>query len=85
MMKRYFRDFYLLTLVAFLTPAALAQAGFVHTSGAELVDGQGKTVMLRGTNLGNWLEPEGYMFHLGDTAQSPREIEELSYELIGPE
>jgi aryl-phospho-beta-D-glucosidase BglC (GH1 family) len=25
------------------------------------------------------------MFHLGDTAQSPREIEELSDELIGPE
>jgi aryl-phospho-beta-D-glucosidase BglC (GH1 family) len=61
-----------------------AQAGFVHTSGTELVDGSGKPLMLRGTNLGNWFEPEGYMFHLGESAQSPREIEELSYELIGP-
>ena len=69
---------------AVLLPVSVAQAGFVHTSGTDLVDEQGKPLMLRGTNLGNWFEPEGYMFHLGDTAQSPREIEELSYELIGP-
>jgi len=85
MVTRCFRAFCLLTLVVFLTRASHAQAAFVHTSGIDLVDGQGKALMLRGTNLGNWLEPEGYMFHLGDTAQSPREIEELSYELIGPE
>lgn len=41
--------------------------------------------MLRGINLGNWFEPEGYMFHFDGGPQSPREIEELSYELIGPE
>ena len=41
--------------------------------------------MLRGTNLGNWLEPEGYMFHFGDGAQSPSEIDRFSQELIGPE
>jgi endoglucanase len=62
-----------------------AQTGFVHTQGAELVDSAGKPLMLRGTNLGNWLEPEGYMFHLGDSAQSTSEIERLSRELIGPE
>ena len=49
------------------------------------MDGAGKPLLLRGTNLGNWFEPEGYMFHLGDSAQSPREIEQLSYELIGQE
>jgi aryl-phospho-beta-D-glucosidase BglC (GH1 family) len=69
---------------ASLTPALWAQTGFVHTSGKDLVDEAGKPLVLRGTNLGNWFEPEGYMFHLGDSAQSPREIEELSYELIGP-
>ena len=84
MMNRCFRVLFLLLGVC-LVPAAIAQAGFVHTSGPDLVDGQGKPLILRGTNLGNWFEPEGYMFHLGDTAQSPREIEELSYELIGPE
>jgi len=63
-------------------PMLFAQAGFVHTSGTQLVGGLGKPLMLRGTNLGNWLEPERYMFHLGNIG--PREIEELSSELIGP-
>ncbi|HWE84862.1 MAG TPA: glycoside hydrolase family 5 protein [Terracidiphilus sp.] len=59
--------------------------GFVHARGADLVDAQGKTLMLRGINLGNWFEPEGYMFHLNGGPQSPREIEALTTELIGPE
>ncbi|KAA6456285.1 glycoside hydrolase family 5 protein [Acidobacteria bacterium AB60] len=75
----------LLYLLLFCASAALAQQGFVHTSGAALVDGNNKPLMLRGINLGNWFEPEGYMFHFKDGAQSPREIEELTRELIGPE
>ena len=59
--------------------------GFVHAQGAQLVDGAGKPLMLRGINLGNWFEPEGYMFHLDGGPQSPREIEDLTRELIGPE
>jgi endoglucanase len=59
--------------------------GFVHTQGSELVDGSGHTLMLRGTNLGNWLEPEGYMFLFEDGPSSPREIEEYFDELIGPQ
>ncbi len=46
----------------------------------------GHPLMLRGTNLGNWLEPEGYMFHFGDNGPtSPREIEDYFDELIGPQ
>ncbi len=41
--------------------------------------------MLRGTNLGNWLVREGYMFHFEGGPQSDREIEALSNELLGPE
>jgi endoglucanase len=85
MTNTFLRFLYLFAIIAVSVRAGLAQSEFVHTSGANLVDGQGKPLMLRGTNLGNWFEVEGYMFHLGDTAQSPREIEELSYELIGPE
>ena len=62
-----------------------AQRAFVHTSGPELVDGANHPLMLRGTNLGNWLEPEGYMFHFDGGPQSPREIEDLTTELIGPD
>src|ERR1700756_719758 len=84
MLQRSFRVRGLLLLFTCCTPLLAAQTSFVHTSGTELVDGSGKPLMLRGTNLGNWFEPEGYMFHLGDGAQSPREIEQLSNELIGP-
>ena len=52
-----------LGLLVWLTSAALAQSRFVHTSGTQLIDGTGRPVMLRGTNLGNWLVREGYMFH----------------------
>ena len=72
-------------LAACACSALRGQTGFVHTKGAELVDGAGQPLMLRGTNLGNWLEPEGYMFHLGDGAQSPSEITRFSRELIGPD
>lgn len=76
----------LCSLLALLLGGALhAQRRFVHTSGTQLVDGGGKPLMLRGINLGNWFEPEGYMFHLNDGPQSPREIEELTRELIGPQ
>lgn len=63
----------------------MAQHGFVHTSGPDIVVGQGKPLILLGINLGNWLEPEGYMFHFDGGPQSPREIEDLVMELIGPE
>jgi len=76
---------YAFLLSLLLSSALYAQHGFVHTSGVNLVDGDGKPLMLRGTNLGNWFEPEGYMFHFEDGPQSPHEIEELANELIGPE
>ena len=84
MLTRFFRVLCSFLLFMLLAPALVAQPGFVHASGAELVDASGKPLLLRGTNLGNWFEPEGYMFHLEDSAQSPREIEDLTRELIGP-
>lgn len=61
------------------------QPVFVHQQGRYLVAPDGKHLMLRGINLGNWLEPEGYMFKLEGGPQSPREIEEFFDELVGPE
>jgi hypothetical protein len=72
--------------ILIVTPSSAASAdGFVHTQGTRLVDGQGKPLMLRGTNLGNWLVQEGYMFKLEHGPQSSREIESLTNELIGPD
>ena len=48
------------------------------------MDGDGQPLLLRGINLGNWFEAEGYMFHFEDGPQSPREIEDLTKELLGP-
>ena len=39
---------------------------------------------LRGTSLGNWIVPEGYMFRFEKGPQSGREIDALFNELIGP-
>jgi endoglucanase len=74
-----------LGLLVCLSSAALAQSRFVHTSGTQLIDGTGHPLMLRGTNLGNWLVQEGYLFHLDGGPQSAREIEALTNELLGPE
>ena len=73
---------FLLTLV--LACRAEAQRGFVHADGQFLADGAGHKLILRGTNLGNWLVPEGYMWRLEKGPQSPREIEAMVNELIGP-
>jgi aryl-phospho-beta-D-glucosidase BglC (GH1 family) len=64
---------------------AAAQPHFVHTSGTQLLDGANRPLMLRGTNLGNWLVQEGYMFHFEGGPQSAREIEALADALLGPE
>lgn len=58
--------------------------GFFSTRGKEIIDPEGNPVLLKGTNLGNWLVPEGYMFHFKN-ASSPRLICNLFNELIGEE
>ncbi len=73
-----------LTLVAFTALSAAAQTRFVHTDGRNLIDTHGKLLLLRGTSLGNWMVPEGYMWRLEGGPQSPTEIERLITELIGP-
>jgi aryl-phospho-beta-D-glucosidase BglC (GH1 family) len=57
---------------------------FIKTNGTKLVDNKGNSIILKGTNLGNWLVPEGYMFKMNQVS-SPRKIDELLYELVGPD
>ncbi len=57
---------------------------FIKSSGSLLVDDAGNSITLKGTNLGNWLVPEGYMFKM-EQVNAPRKIDELLYELIGPD
>jgi len=56
--------------------------GFVRVLGRDFIDRDGQPLRLRGINLGNWLLPEGYMFHF-KRAGSPRQIEDVVGELVG--
>jgi endoglucanase len=58
------------------------QSRFVTTRGKDLVSTDGKPLLLKGVNLGNWLLPEGYMFKF-KTANSPRLIKTALNELVG--
>lgn len=55
-----------------------------RTKATQIIDENGNPIHLRGTNLGNWLVPEGYMFKTGKVS-SPTKINELFTELIGPD
>ena len=57
---------------------------FIKSNGVELVNDNNESILLKGTNLGHWLVPEGYMFKM-DQVNSPYKIDELLHELIGPD
>jgi endoglucanase len=61
------------------------RAQFAHTDHKQIIDAAGRPLLLRATNLGNWLVPEGYMWLFEGGPQSPSEIRALVLELLGPE
>lgn len=75
---------YLFTFTLFFISSAFSQDGFVSVKGKEIVTPDGKPILLKGMNLGNWLVPEGYMFHF-QKVSSPRMIYDLFDILIGEE
>ncbi|MDH7604154.1 MAG: cellulase family glycosylhydrolase [Melioribacter sp.] len=75
----------LLIAVLVLNFALIAQPkNFVRIEGKNFIDVNGNKIFLKGINLGNWLNPEGYMFHLKNI-NSYRLIDNLIKELVGPE
>ena len=57
---------------------------FVRVEGPNLIKPDGSKLFIRGTNLGNWLNPEGYMFGFGRT-NSTWMIDLMIKELAGPD
>jgi aryl-phospho-beta-D-glucosidase BglC (GH1 family) len=57
---------------------------FVYVKGDKVFAPDGKELLLKGINVGNWLEPEGYMFSFKN-AESSRKIYEVFNEIIGPD
>ena len=77
-----------LILIAVLLSLGGAQARkaakFITVSGQDLVLPGGEKFFIQGTNLGNWLNPEGYMFGFGRT-NSPWMIDLMLRQLVGPD
>lgn len=69
--------------VTFCFSSALLAQRFFTAKGKQIIDLNGKQFQIKGTNLGNWLVPEGYMFGF-ENASSPRLINQTLMELIGP-
>jgi len=64
--------------------STIESVSFIKTNGSYLVNSKEEQIILKGTNIGNWLVPEGYMFKM-DQVNSPYKIDELLYELVGPD
>lgn len=74
-----------LALVFLATVSFVAKpAEFVRVEGPNLVKPDGTKLFIQGTNLGNWLNPEGYMFGLSRT-NSAWMIDLMIKEAVGPD
>lgn len=69
-------------VATFLSMAASAN-DFLRVNGPNIVNSKGEKFFIKGTNVGNWLNPEGYMFGFKRT-NSPHFINEAFCQLIGP-
>lgn len=58
--------------------------GYVKVEGENLRQANGELLHIKGTNLGNWLNPEGYMFNF-KRVNSARMINETISQLVGPD
>lgn len=63
----------------------LSAQEFLHRDGQNIVDANGKPVLLRGLGLGGWMVQEGYMLKTGDFAGPQHVIRKKITELIGEE
>ncbi len=82
-MKKAFNIFAAGILILLITIRAEAQTGkYYSVKGKEILTPEGNSVLLKGINLGNWLVPEGYMFHFTKVS-SPRLIYNLFDIILG--
>jgi endoglucanase len=79
-----FKTTFFMLLFAFALISNIYSQKFIITRGKDIIGVDGKPFHIKGTNLGNWLVPEGYMFKFKNTS-SPRLISQTITELIGPD
>ena len=84
-MKKLFLYLFVLLLAACSAGGGQKDAkGFVKIEGHDLIKPNGEKLLIQGTNLGNWLNPEGYMFGFGRT-NSAWMIDLMMKEAVGPD
>lgn len=66
------------------TEVAATPDQFIHVDGPDLIKPNGEKLFIVGTNLGNWLNPEGYMFGF-QKCNSYGMINQMFCELVGPQ
>lgn len=87
MTKRMIKKWLCLSIALLLTGSGMKAATgprFVTISGTDLMQPNGKKLFIQGTNLGNWLNPEGYMFGFEKT-NSYWMIDQMFCQLVGPD
>ena len=75
---------FLLFLSVFL-PNVLYSQNFLKTSGRNIINQNGDTIVLRGIGLGGWMVQEGYMMAPGGFSSTQYQIRDKLTELIGPQ
>ena len=83
-MKKYLLTCFIAALSCVIVLGQPQGQRFIGVKGKDIIGIDNKPFLMRGTNLGNWLVPEGYMFKFNETS-SPRLINEALLELIGPQ
>ena len=81
------KKFLFILSTALLLTLCMAHAGkrqYIRVSGQDLILPDGQKLYIQGTNLGNWLNPEGYMFGFSRT-NSAWMIDLMLKEAVGPD
>ena len=73
-----------LMMLAIGSVAQAKKSKFITIDGPNLVAPDGEKFFIRGTNVGNWLNPEGYMFGFSKT-NSASNINLMLCQLVGPD
>jgi len=88
---RHIKLLFIFIFCLILAQAALAKKEkavssklFIQIDGPDLKTPDGEKFFIQGTNLGNWLNPEGYMFLFKKT-NAPRQIDQAFKEMVGPD
>ena len=86
-MKNIVSFFFLLLVLVGCQPKTmhdLSSKSFIKVDGQNLKKPNGEAFLIKGINLGNWLNPEGYMFSFKEVS-SARLIDQAFREMVGPD